>query len=358
MKQGFTILITLLLCLSGCKNNQTQVEVQGEIKGLENDTLYLYGNDELSDFIDTIFVTDGHFSLTMDMDTTVIEAVLFINDEEQYPIYLERGQTIHIKGDRNTPGILEVKGSTLNEELTAFNKTIQDLPNPSDSLLTRIEAYIHQHQKSLVNIYLLDKHFVQVPKPDFSKIKELIGVMDGSLQDKPYIEKLTRLIEQSEKVEIDKSAPSFTITNAGGRKVSRTEFRDKYLLLTFWASWNDSSKVSNQELKKLYKAYPPKKKKENTRLNDKNTKEPELAIVGISLDLDKASWKEAIKQDTLKWEQLSDFTGWNSTVVEQYAVQEIPYNILIDNKGKIIARGIQGEELNRKLEELLKPQNK
>ncbi|MDR2816452.1 MAG: thioredoxin family protein, partial [Proteiniphilum sp.] len=89
--------------------------------------------------------------------------------------------------------------------------------------------------------------------------------------------------------------------------------------------------------------------------NDKNFKpSPELAIAGISLDMDKDGWKKAIKQDTLKWEQLNDFSGWNSTVVKQYGIDEIPYNILVDNKGKIIARGIRGEELVSKLDSLLK----
>lgn len=359
MKQNYILLIIIFICFTACSSTSTRVEVKGEIKGLGNDTILLYGNDELSDFIDTIYVDDDKFAWSMDMDTTVIQSVLFI-DQRQYPVYLERGKTIQIKGDVNTPGLLDIKGSTINEEFTALNRKLTQTALPPDTLTRLIEEYIHLNQKSLINIYLLDKYFVQTSSPDLHKIKELIGFMDGTLQDKPYIERLTEIIQESEKSEINKTAPSFTLTNLEGKKISRSEFRDQYLLMTFWASWSDTCRAYNDELKDIYKNYPPKSKREKDREKEREKRDktykkaPELAIVGISLDLDKDSWKEAIKQDTLKWEQLSDFTGWNSAAVKQYAIYEIPYNILIDSKGKIIARGIKGEELNSKLDSLLK----
>jgi peroxiredoxin len=352
----------LVVCLSGCnKSDPKQVKIKGEIKGLTTDTIYLYGNDELSDFVTPVHVEEGKFSLKIDMDTTLTQAILFIDREKQYPVYLERGKTIHIKSDLDIPGSYEAKGGPVNEEFTAFYKTLPQPVDPNDTLSIRlVSEYIHRNHKSLINIYLLDKFFVRTPSPDLAGIKELIGLMDGSLQDKPYIERLTELIEQSEKAEVGKIAPSFTLTNPEGEKISRSEFRDRYLLLTFWASWSDSCKRSNEELKKIYKRYPPKTQKERDRekkreRNNKNFKPSlELAIAGVSLDMDKESWKEAVKQDTLKWEQLNDFSGWNSTVVKQYDINEIPYNILIDDRGRIIARGIKGKELVSKLDSLLK----
>jgi peroxiredoxin len=351
----------LFACLAGCKSDPKQVEITGEIKGLTADTIYLYGNDELSDSIIPIRVEEGKFFLKMDMDTTLIQTMLFIGREQQYPVYAERGKTIRIKIDLDTPGSYEAKGSPVNEEFTAFYQTLPQPLNPGDTLSLRlVKEYINLNQKSPINIYLLDRFFVQTPAPDFAGIKELIGIMDGSLQDKPYIKRLTELIEQSETAEAGKTAPSFNLTNPKGETISRSEFRDRYLLLTFWASWSDSCKNSNRELKKVYKQYPPKtekqKKREKNRMKyNKNFKKAlELAIVGISLDMDKDSWKAAIKQDTLKWEQLNDFSGWNSTVVKQYGVNDIPYNILIDNRGRILARGIQGEELVFKLDSIFK----
>ncbi|MDR3119205.1 MAG: AhpC/TSA family protein [Mediterranea sp.] len=361
MKQYFVSLLLLSACLAGCKSDPKQVEINGEIEGLTADTIYLYGNDELSDFIIPIGVKDGKFSLETDMDTTLIQATLFLDRETQYPVYLERGRMIRIKADLSAAGSYEAEGSPVNEEFTAFRKTLLRPADPNDTLSMQLAGeYIRLNQKSPINIYLLDRFFVQKPSPDLAGIKELIGIMDGSLQDKPYVRRLTELIEQHETAEVDKIAPMFTLTNTEGKSISRSEFRDRHLLISFWASWSDASKRSNQELKKVYKQYPPKtqyardREKRKEKYDKMYRKTPELTVVGISLDMDKAAWKEAVKQDTLKWEQLNDFTGWNSTVVKQYGVTQVPYNILIDNRGKIIARGIRGEELNHKLDSLLR----
>lgn len=356
MKLSRIVFITSIVLLSGCKHNQTIGKIDGEIKGLENDTIYLYGNDEFAHFLEPIVVKDDKFSLEIPMDTTLIQAMLFIDEDEQYPIYLERGKTIHIKGDVDSPGRYEVKGNSTNEELAEFIQTLPESASPSDTLTLRlVEEYIRTNQKSLSCIYLLTKYFVEVDRPDFAKIKELAGLMHGTLQDKPYIVELTNIIGQAENVEPDKIAPSFTLTNTEGKKISRIDFREKYLLINFWASWCDTCQSSNKDLKALYKAFPPKKENKN-KVNKPVTtpKEPELAILSISLDMDKTAWNDAIRRDTLKWEQVSDLTGWNSPVVKQYAVYELPYNILIDSRGKIIARGIGGKDLRQKLDSIFK----
>lgn len=355
MKRTLIPLVILFIFLSGC-GTPSSVEINGEIVGLGSDTIYIYGNDELSDFIMPIPVTDDKFSLTLHTDT-LTQAMLFFDDRHEYPVFLEKGKKIHIKGNANDLTLFEVKGSKLNEELTSFHKNLSKLQPASDSIYREeVEAYIHHHQKSLINIYLLDKYFVQSISPDTEKIKQLIGIMDGTLQDKPYIEQLTSAIELNEKIEVNKIAPAFTLNSLEGKRISRSEFRDKYLLITFWASWCDSCKVSNNELKKIYRTHiePKKKKKAKDPKKNKNNKEKELSLLNISLDLDKEAWKEAIERDTLNWDQACDFNGWNSTVIKQYGINEIPYHILLDTRGNVIAKGIEREDLALKIEELFK----
>jgi peroxiredoxin len=78
-----------------------------------------------------------------------------------------------------------------------------------------------------------------------------------------------------------------------------------------------------------------------------------LAILGISLDEKKDKWAEAVRKDRLEWMQVSDLKGWQNSVAELYGVKGIPMNYLLDKDGKIIARGLRGEELEKKLEELV-----
>ena len=169
--------------------------------------------------------------------------------------------------------------------------------------------------------------------------------MTGALLDRPYIENISDYIDQLEKVTVGKSAPYFSLPNKKGEKLSRSaeKFRDKYLLLNFWASWCDQPSESNTELKKLNKEY---KKNKN------------FAILGISLDIDKKAWETAISKDSLNWEQVCDFTGLSSETAKQYAILTLPTNILISPTGRILARDIKGEALTNKLKELLKTEEK
>lgn len=182
-------------------------------------------------------------------------------------------------------------------------------------LEAKAEEFIRQHNNSFVSIYLLDKYFVQKETPDFKKIKELIDVMAGVLQDKPSIGQLTENITQIEKVNEGKTAPFFSLPNQKGEKVTRLDkFKDKYMLINFWASWCEECDSTNVELRKI---------------NNKYKKNKEFGILGISLDINKEDWKNKIKQDTLTWEQVCTFTGWNLETAKQYTILKLPTNILV-----------------------------
>ena len=76
-------------------------------------------------------------------------------------------------------------------------------------------------------------------------------------------------------------------------------------------------------------------------------------MLGISFDVDKKEWKDAIKRDTLDWEQVCDFGGLNSEVAKQYAIKQVPSNILLSADGKILAKNLSGEDLKKKIEEVV-----
>ncbi|GLL52549.1 hypothetical protein KUBF_02110 [Bacteroides finegoldii] len=203
-----SILILIAICLFGCSKSSKEVNITGEIEGLGTDTLYLYGMDELRDQIDTIFTKDDKFSYSTPIDT-ITSAFLLIKNQIEYPIFLDKGNKIKIKGDTDNLEALTIDGNTYNEEFTAFQKELSGLNNPSEKdVEQKAEEFIQQHHSSFVSLYLLDKYFVQKESPDFNKIKKLIEVMTGILQDKLYIEKLNETISQAEKTEIGKYAPS------------------------------------------------------------------------------------------------------------------------------------------------------
>ncbi len=161
--------------------------------------------------------------------------------------------------------------------------------------------------------------------------------MTGGLKDRPYVDELLDLIQEEEKVSVGKTIPYIHLPNAKGTQISRTNFKDKYLLIHFWASWNQQSMEANAALRRIYK------KEEKNKL---------FALWGISLDIDKKEWEEAIKRDTLKWEQSCDFSGWNTSPVKQLAIQALPANLFLSPSGKIEGKNMSEEDIKKKLAEI------
>lgn len=133
------------------------------------------------------------------------------------------------------------------------------------------------------------------------------------------------------------AAPDFTLPDQNGNMISLSSFKGKYVLVDFWASWCGPCRMENPNVVAAYQKY----------------KNKNFTILGVSLDKAKEPWLKAIQDDQLTWTHVSDLKFWESAVVPLYSIDGIPYNVLIDPTGKIVAQNLRGGALEAMLAEVL-----
>jgi thiol-disulfide isomerase/thioredoxin len=139
-------------------------------------------------------------------------------------------------------------------------------------------------------------------------------------------------------IAVGQMAPEIALQDVSGKIQTLSSLKGKYVLVDFWASWCGPCRAENPNVVNAFEKY----------------KNKNFTILGVSLDDNKANWMEAIKADKLNWLQISDLKKWESVAVSAYQIDGIPFNVLLDPEGKIVATDLRGEALQNTLSTLLK----
>jgi len=198
------------------------------------------------------------------------------------------------------------------------------------------KQWIKQHSVSPISAFLLSYYLGRL---DPDEKAAMLAQLSPAAKDNAPAKRVANSVRINDLTGIGKTAIDFTQNDTLGRPVSLKDFRGKYVLVDFWASWCVPCREENPNVVAAWKKY-----------KDKN-----FTVLSVSLDQPngKEKWLKAIHADHLEWTHVSDLQYWNNAVAKQYDINSIPSNLLLDPEGKIVAKDLHGEELGKELAKLL-----
>ena len=335
-KIGGACLVFLLLCLCSCKDKANTFVLEGNVGRLAHDTLYIYGADALYERFDTVVATHGEFRYKATVDTVTPMWILFPNMHREM-VFADKGLKVTLQGDTAAAGHIRIMGGEQNALLSRFYQQTDTIDDPK-RVIHIADSFIRNNPYSEVSIHLLREYFVHQPHPDLVKIKTLIGTMSGNLRDNNYIKQLQHTLSSYKPLSRNNTVNSYNVRDTEGKNVNISDYKDTFLLITFWASWDGESRQRQRELIALKEKY----KKHN------------FDILSISLDTDREAWMQAIAEDSVTWRQACDLDGWKTGIVERMHVTHLPFNVLLNPSRRTQATDLYGNALDKKIGELTK----
>jgi len=363
MKKIKFILIGLL-GFAACKSSSDEALVKGQIKNMPDGDIYFIRSSN-EEHIDTIQVKDGKFEWKTKVQEPTVYMINFGANQQPAFVILESGETT-ISYVADSLNSIEIQGGKEQSLYNTFIKTCKPVFRSMDSLgqlavaneenvallqelqteFFKLDAIIKEKQMAFVkaNNESVAATFVAVnylnEKMDktAADAENMLNLLAPKARETFYGKRIAELLKQLKGTSVGQPAAEFTLNDPSGKAVSLSDYKGKVVLIDFWASWCGPCRGENPNVVAAYLRY-----------KDKN-----FTVLGVSLDKNKADWLQAIQEDKLIWKHVSDLKFWETPMVQLYGFNGIPYNVLIDPQGIVIADNLRGSQLLDKLNEVTK----
>lgn len=324
--------IVITLFVASCSGNKQSFTLYGEFKGLSQGEFLCYANSPAWASLDTIKVVDGKFSFSRMLTDTVIVTL-------QYPNFMQTriiampGEKIKLSGDASNMKKIRVSGDEENDALSEFRIGVSQMSVQEQK--AEAEKFIRANPTSWASLVLFEQYFVEVEKPDYAKLDELLTLMTKAIPERTALHVLAGQLSQVSKCRVGKRLPSFETVTLSGEKVNNAKLRGKTVLINFWSTMSSEYiyPVSNQ--RRLLRKFGNRV----TQLN-------------ICLDIDTTTCCRVLRSDTIKGYNVCDLRSFGSPLVSVFGFRSLPSNILVDSTGVIRGRDIPPAELSKALASL------
>ncbi|WP_295120491.1 TlpA disulfide reductase family protein [uncultured Chitinophaga sp.] len=323
--------------------------------------VYLYYVQDGKPVRDSAAVVKGVYNIKGKVDEPVSGYLTLVKGPGIKETYADRltfyieGGTINIKSGTVMSGATVTAGATnkahadLKQRMALINKKRKEVSADANKEARAAKMDALEAERKAVQAAFIKSHPNTIVSMDV--IKDYVGFMPAAHDISPLFNSLSPGVKNSkqgklyaaniaklQKSDVGELAPLFEKADTSGVTLKLTDFRGKYVLIDFWASWCKPCRAENPHLRKVYAAF-----------KDKN-----FEILGVSLDVERgrSAWLKAIADDQLTWPQVIDLGEEKAS--DLYSVMAIPQNFLVGPDGKIIARNLNGEALDLKLAEVLK----
>ena len=366
MKKIALIFIAILFSFSAfSQKNNSGFKIKCNISNLNNGIVKLIvKNDNDLITVDSANSVDGVFSFKGKVQMPRMINIVFADNKSSFHFFVEN-KDITINGDFLKLDKVTITGSKTQSEYEQFMSELSGYDNLFNETLGKFKEAQNKQDLSLIHHYdsimnqIKNKELKSLYDVAFNKNKSVItpyivySIMvnhiettmldsiaknfDKSLENDEFVKRIKEKIKLLHSTEIGSMAPEIEMADTNEVLFKLSSLRGKVVLIDFWASWCRPCRGENPNVVAAYNAY----------------KDKGFDILGVSLDQNKVSWLKAINDDKLTWHHVSDLKGWQSEAGKLYGVNSIPHSVLLDKKGVIIATDLRGEELLKKLNEII-----
>lgn len=329
----FTLLITLVSCGDGEK--YYGISGSGVTSG---DTLYLYGLDRYYDYMDTILAdANGEFDFEIYTDTVFLLSLLMPTGEPLL-LYAEPDVKAVVAPDTARHGRWNVQGGRLQHLYDSMSTRLETL-SPS-KCFEEVENFVRRDPMNEINILLWRRYMIESPAPNVRKIRDVFNLLGGKLKDDEYVVAIQEVIDKKRSLTNLKysSVPVFNLLLMDdSTRISNSRYKDKFLVLNFWASWDSLSREHVKKMSRLSGRFSP----------------DEFALLNISLDHDAEQWRAVVNADSIAGDNVCDLKAWDNILIERYDVNTLPYSVLVNPQLLNIEYDVTPEKIDAELDSLI-----